>query len=81
MNKRINITLPEETIALIDRVAKKGDRSSFIDYAVKQYIEKVGQKKLRERLKEGAIKRSEMDLSVAQEWFALEEEAWQKSQK
>src|SRR5262249_9068921 len=81
MHKRINITLPEETVRLIDRVTKKGDRSSFIDHAVKEYVEKVGQDKLRKRLKEGALKRAQRDLSVTQEWFTIDEESWQKSKK
>jgi metal-responsive CopG/Arc/MetJ family transcriptional regulator len=36
MHQRINITLPEKTIRLIDRVAQ--NRSRFIDQAVKHYI-------------------------------------------
>jgi len=31
MRKRVNITLPEETLELIDRVTEHGDRSRFID--------------------------------------------------
>jgi hypothetical protein len=30
--------LPEETVALIDRVAKLGDRSRFIDEAVTKLV-------------------------------------------
>ena len=33
MNKRLNITLPEQTVRLMDRVAGKGQRSSLIDRA------------------------------------------------
>ena len=35
MRKRINISLPEETLELIDRVTEHGDRSRFIDEAVR----------------------------------------------
>ncbi len=42
MHRRINITLPEETIRSLDRVAKKGDRSRLIDEAVRRYIREVG---------------------------------------
>jgi CopG family transcriptional regulator / antitoxin EndoAI len=31
MHRRLNITLPEETVRLLDRVAKSGDRSRLID--------------------------------------------------
>lgn len=78
MNQRINITLPEETLILIDRVAEKGDRSRFIDLAIKYYVEAMGKAKLKKLLKEGAIARAERDLRLAEEWFTLEEEAWQK---
>jgi len=33
MSKRINITLPETTLALLNRFAPKGDRSRFISKA------------------------------------------------
>ena len=78
MNQRVNITLPEETLSLIDRVAEKGDRSRFIDLAIRYYIEAMGKARLKKQIKEGAIARAERDLRLAEEWFALEEEAWQK---
>lgn len=55
MNRRINITLPNETIELLDRILSKGDRSRFINEAVKYYITEVEKKKLREQLIQGAI--------------------------
>ncbi len=78
MHKRLNITLPEATVELIENLAQKGERSSFIDNAVKFYAKQIKQKGLRERLKEGAIARSPRDLEIAEEWFALEEELWTK---
>ena len=78
MNQRVNITLPEETLSLIDRVAEKGDRSRFIDLAIRYYIEAMGKARLKKQIKEGAIARAERDLRLAEEWFALEEEVWQK---
>jgi CopG family transcriptional regulator/antitoxin EndoAI len=76
MRRRINITLPEETLDLIDRVAKPGDRSNLIDLAVRHYVDSVGQARLRRRLKEGAQRRAERDLALASDWFSLEEEVW-----
>lgn len=78
MHRRINITLPEPTIRLIDRVADKGDRSRFIDTAVRHYIDQVGRARLRKQLKEGFIRDAEDDLKVAAEWFSVDEETWQK---
>jgi len=77
MHRRINITLPEETIRLIDRASNKGDRSRLIDKAVKRYISAARRASLRKRLKEGAVRRAERDLRLAEESFFLEEEAWQ----
>jgi CopG family transcriptional regulator/antitoxin EndoAI len=67
MRKRINITLPEETLELIDRVTEHGDRSRFIDEAVRHYIQETGRTNLRNRLKEGVIRRAERDLQLAEE--------------
>lgn len=78
MHQRINITLPEDTIRLIDRVTEKGDRSRFINDAVRRYVDEVGRKNLRKLIKEGATRRAERDLRLAEEWFQLEEEAWRK---
>jgi CopG family transcriptional regulator/antitoxin EndoAI len=78
MHKRLNITLPESTIVLLESVAGKGEKSNFIDNAIKSYIRREKQNDLRQRLKEGAIARSERDLQLAEEWFEVEEELWQK---
>lgn len=77
--KRLNITLPESTVALLETVADKGERSIFIDTAIKSYIKQTKQKTLRESLKTGAIARSRRDLSLTEEWFDVEEELWQKN--
>jgi CopG family transcriptional regulator/antitoxin EndoAI len=76
LNRRINVSLPEETVELLDRVAPKGDRSRFIDEAVRYYIDERGRAALKKRLKEGATRRAARDLSLAEEWFSIEEEAW-----
>ncbi len=75
MHRRINITLPEETVRLIDRVSSKGDRSRLIDQAVKRYVAGARRRELRKRLQEGALRRAERDLRLAEESFFLEEEA------
>jgi CopG family transcriptional regulator/antitoxin EndoAI len=76
VHRRINISLSEETLELLDRVATKGDRSRLIDQAVRSYIDEKGRMQLKQRLKEGAIRRAARDLSLAEEWFPLEEELW-----
>lgn len=81
MHRRINITLPEATVRLLDRVAPKGDRSRLIAEAVSHYVESTGRAQLRKQLKEGAIRRSERDRRLTEDWFALDEEVWQHSAK
>ena len=81
MYQRINITLPEETVRLLDRVAAKGERSRLIAKAITHYVGATGRAHLRKRLREGAIRRAERDLRFAREWFSLDEEAWRRSKK
>lgn len=76
--KRLNITLPESTVSLLETVADKDERSVFIDAAIKSYIKQIRQENLREGLKAGAIARSQRDLALSEEWFNVEEELWQK---
>jgi len=74
MSKRLNITLPEETVRLINRVAKRGQRSRLINQAVHRYVKEEGRAAIRRRLEEGARRRANRDLRIAEEWFALEED-------
>lgn len=78
---RINVTLPSETLTLLAQFAPKGERSRFISEAIQHYIAQIQTETLREQLKEGAIRRAERDLSLAEDWFALEEEVWQPKVK
>jgi len=76
VHRRINITLPEETLRLLDRVVKKGDRSRLIAEAVRSYVHGVGKANLRRQLKEGYQRNAKRSRRIAEEWFPLEEEAW-----
>jgi CopG family transcriptional regulator/antitoxin EndoAI len=75
MSKRINIVLPDKTLAVLDRVATKGKRSQFISRAILHFIESQGKETLRERLKREATVNARRDVEMAAEWFHLEEEA------
>ena len=79
-SKRINIMLPQRTLAVLDRVAPRGNRSRFVSQAVLHYVQSQGKRSLRQQLKAGYQAIAEENLSIALEWFPLEEEAWQKSQ-
>ena len=78
MHRRINITLPEATVQLIDRVAKKGDRSFLISEAVRHYVTSMGKARLRRLLKEEALRYAERDRRIAEEWSALDEAPWRE---
>ena len=80
-HKRVNVTLPPETLHLIDRLSRKGNRSRFLDNAVKFYVTAIGRSALRKQLKAGAIQRAERDLRLAEEWFSIEDEAWHGTRK
>ena len=69
MHKRLNITLPEGTLHLLDRVASAGNRSLLIDRAVRHYIKTIGRTRIRRLLREEALERREEDLAIASEWF------------
>lgn len=79
-HKRVNVMFPQETLHIIDRVAQHGDRSSFIDKAVRFYIDEIGKANLKMQLKEGAQKRTHRDFEITKEWFLLEEETWRKNE-
>jgi CopG family transcriptional regulator / antitoxin EndoAI len=81
MSKRINIILPEATVAVLDRVAPKGNRSRFIDRAVLRLVQTEGTANLRERLKAGALANAKLNLELAQEWFPVEQDAWQRLER
>jgi CopG family transcriptional regulator/antitoxin EndoAI len=81
MHRRINVTLPEETVRLMDRVSEKGDRSKLINEAVRRYIKEIGRAKLRSRLQEGYLRTAESDLRLSEEWFLLDEAAWRKERR
>jgi metal-responsive CopG/Arc/MetJ family transcriptional regulator len=80
VHRRINITLSEKTIRLIDRVAKKGDRSFLISEAVHRYVASMGKTRLRRLLKEGAIRNAERDLKLAEDWSSLDGATWREDQ-
>lgn len=74
MTKRLNITLPERTVRLMDRVAGKGRRSTLIDRAVRRYLEQETRENIRKQLAESYRANSASDLKLVEEWFPLEPE-------
>src|SRR5438093_321027 len=78
MSKRINIVLPEETVRTIDRLAPPGERSRFINQAIQHFETHRSTEALRTQLEKAAVRDHDLDLQIAQEWFAVDQESWQK---
>jgi len=81
MHRRVNVTLPEDTLELLDRVAEKGDRSAFLDRAVHYYVRTVGTEILKKELRRGASARAARDSALAEEWFKVNTDVWPKKTK
>ena len=78
MSKRINIVLPETTVLTIDRLVKPGQRSRFINQAVQHYVATRSVEALRVQLERAAIRDRDLDREIADDWFAVDQEAWQR---
>jgi len=78
--KRINITLPPDTLELIDRVSKD-NRSGFINKAVRVYATRIERARLRQQLKKAYRERTREDLAIAREWEPIERQVWERLEK
>jgi CopG family transcriptional regulator/antitoxin EndoAI len=78
MSKRVNILLPDSTLRVLDRIAGKGERSRFISEAVLHYVRSQSAANIRERLKQGALANAGLGLEIAEEWFPVEQEVWER---
>jgi CopG family transcriptional regulator / antitoxin EndoAI len=77
MTQRINITLPESTLRTLDRLAKPGERSRFINKAVQHYAATRSQEALREQLKQASLRDRDLDQQVMDDWASADSEAWE----
>ncbi|MBI3208783.1 MAG: hypothetical protein HYZ37_07765 [Candidatus Solibacter usitatus] len=78
MSKRINIVLPEATVQTIDRMARPGQRSRFINAAVQHYVANCSVEALRAQLERAAARDRDLDREIAADWFAVDQETWKK---
>ena len=67
MSKRINVILPDRTIAVLDRVAPRGGRSRFVSEAVLHFVETNGKRNLSEQLKRGYQASADESLRIEEE--------------
>ena len=73
---RLNITLPEELVLQIDRLAGPRKKSSFIAESLKMWIKRIEEKKLQETLEEGYKARKKESQSIAKEFEHIDIEGW-----
>jgi len=78
MSKRINIVLPETTVHTIDRLAKPGQRSRFINEAVQHFVAHRSTEAVRAQLERAAVRDRDLDREITREWFAVDNESWQR---
>ncbi len=71
--KRINISIPIETLNLLDKIVPSKKRSQFIIEAVTQYANELKRLQLRDQLKAGYMANAESDRQIAEEWFTVEQ--------
>ena len=71
MNRRLNITLPEQTVQMLERAVPRGQRSRLIDEAVTRFVKEQGRANLQKQLALGAKARAARDREMAEEWFVL----------
>jgi CopG family transcriptional regulator/antitoxin EndoAI len=76
--KRINISIPIETLKLLDKMAPPKKRSQFIAEAITKHAEEIKRLQLRKQLKAGYLANAESDRQIAEEWFSIEQEAYEK---
>ena len=74
MTKRINVILAENTVRTIDRLSRPGQRSRFIERAVQHYVTTASPEALQERLKQAALRDQDLDVEIASDWFAVDQE-------
>ena len=81
MSKRINIVLPETTVHTIDRLAKPGQRSRFINEAVQHFVAHRSTEAVRAQLERAAVRDRDLDREITREWFAVDNESWQRLER
>ena len=75
--KRIMISLPQNLLQEVDGVAatEKRSRSEFIREAMKLYLQERNKQQIREQMRKGYQEMAGINLSLAQEAAAVEDEA------
>ncbi len=76
--KKVLITVPDSLLEAVD-IAAKGDnvnRSEFVREAMKMYLREKKKRTNCEQMKKGYQEMAELNLNLAETYFAAEEEAF-----
>ena len=76
--KKVLITVPDSLLEAVD-IAAKGDnvnRSEFVREAMKMYLLEKKKRTNFEQMKKGYQEMAELNLNIAETYFAAEEEAY-----
>ena len=74
--RRLNITLSEDTVDLLDRLVPRGERSRFIAQLVKRTAQERAD--LYARLEESYARRAQRDREICAEWDYLSDQVWRR---
>jgi hypothetical protein len=66
--KRLNFTLPDDVVRLLEKKARAGEKSMFVAEAIREYATKDSRKRLMEELIESYSERAKDNPKDANEW-------------
>lgn len=73
---RINVTLPRELIATLNKIAGSRARSRFISESIQAYIRDMQKAELDKKLEEGYRASSKESIGLVREFEAVDLEGW-----
>jgi CopG family transcriptional regulator/antitoxin EndoAI len=79
-HKRVTFSLAPEIITILENQAVK-NKSHFVADAIVSYARQIEQEELNERLRTGYIYNAELDREIAEEFFPLENEAYDQGRR
>ncbi|MEZ4660240.1 MAG: ribbon-helix-helix domain-containing protein [Caldilineaceae bacterium] len=76
VTEKVTLTLPIELMARVRDLAPARRQSQFIAEAIRAYIAEQERQALRARLMAGYQANAGVDVAVAADWEAVDEESW-----
>jgi hypothetical protein len=76
MHRGVSVTLPEETVRLLNRLGERGEWATIIDLAVRRYAEHAGPAEVRRRLLVAGGTHPRGGAQARDGWSGADDEAW-----